>query len=37
MPLGAVQAIHRTGLRASASELRDTLGHLRTWMAQKGA
>jgi hypothetical protein len=37
MPLGAARAIRRRGLRESASELRDTLGQLRTWMAQKGA
>jgi hypothetical protein len=37
MPLGAAKAIRRRGLRESASELRDTLGQLRTWMAQKGA
>jgi predicted acylesterase/phospholipase RssA len=27
----------RQGLHASAAELRDTLGHLKAWMAQRGA
>jgi hypothetical protein len=37
MRMGAAQAARRRGLRESADELRDTLGQLRTWMAQKGA
>ena len=34
MRLGAGDARRREGLRATASELRDTLGQLRTWMAR---
>jgi NTE family protein len=35
--LRATPAFAHGGLRASAAELRDTLGHLKAWMAQRGA